>query len=130
MLLLLWCVLKNTIYFVSLLKLSTGRLSSEVLDSEKPVYAISKLSKAKKKPRIDDSIYSAFHGPTANNSKLLWYEKEEDGVTEKVFLTRDILQQSTQPLYLYHGKKSICIWSLFLSKIKNIVTKVLKKRKI
>ena len=100
------------------------------MDSEKPVYAISKLSKAKKKPRIDDSIYSAFHGPTANNSKLLWYEKEEDGVTEKVFLTRDILQQSTQPLYLYHGKKSIHIWSLFLSKIKNIVTKVLKKRKI
>ena len=111
-------------------KLSTGRLSSEVLDSEKPVYAISKLLKTKKRPRIDNSIYSAFHGPTANNSKLLWYEKEEDGVTEKVFLTRDILQQSTQPLYLYHGKKSIHIWSLFLSKIKNIVTKVLKKRKI
>ena len=107
MLLLLWCVLKNTIYFVSLLKLSTGRLSSEVLDSEKPVYAISKLSKAKKRPRKNDSIYSAFHGPTANNSKLLWYEKEDDGVVEKVFLTNDNLQQSTEPLYLYHGKKSI-----------------------
>ena len=112
------------------LKLCTGRLSSEVLDSEKPFYAISKLSKAKKRPRKNDSIYSAFHGPTANNSKLLWYEKEDDGVVEKVFLTNDNLQQSIQPLYLYHGKKSVYILSLFLSKIKNIVTKVLKKRKI
>ena len=100
-------------YFFKSYKLSTGRLSSEVWDSEKPVYAVSKLSKAKKRPRINDSIYSALHGPSANNSKLLWYEKEVNGVVEKTFITRNNLQKSTQPLYVYHGKKSIHIWSFF-----------------
>ena len=77
---------------------------SEHLRSEKPVYATSKLSKAVERPYYKHPLYTAFHGPTANNSDYTWYNSLEGGVVRKILLSNARLRQVTMPLYLYHGE--------------------------
>ena len=87
-------------------KISTDKFCSRVLESEKPIYTISKLSKAIKRPGCStDHLYSTLHGPTANDSLILWYKELVDGVVRRVDIGNDERKnQYTQPLYLYHGK--------------------------
>lgn len=83
--------------------MSTDKHFSEFLPSEKPVYATSKLSNAIRRPHHKHPLYTALHGPTANNSHYTWYKTLEGGLERKIFLSGRKPQHVTMPLYLYHG---------------------------
>ena len=91
--------------------------------SGKPVYSVSNLSNAMKRPNINDSIYSALHGPTASNSKVVKH-LVGDVLRKIYYLNQDESFQREQPLYLYHGERYIHTCTSVLNKICFYVTMI------
>ena len=95
-----WCILKtNKIYA------STGK---KIFDSENPAYIISNISNAIERPTSSDPLYTALHGPRANDSVIEWSEVQNSSCEQQ----RQNKKQkqlshsvNSTPLYLYHGKR-------------------------
>ena len=79
---------------------STNNSSSTVVKPDKPVYTIGNLSDVIKKPKYNDPLYSALHGPTSNISSVDWYDLEK-----KLYPRNEEAIRQLPFLYLYHGKR-------------------------
>ena len=80
----------------------------KIFDSKNPAYIINNISNAVERPTFSDPLYTALHGPRANDSVIQWSE-EQNSSCEQQRQNKNQKQLShlinTTPLYLYHGKR-------------------------
>ena len=81
------------------------------LEANRPAYITNKLSNVLERPHHSKHIYSALHGPVANNSDIKWQDFRvvgnwylNDG---NIFRNNVMLNQwkKDNVLYLYHGER-------------------------
>ena len=78
------------------------------MENKKSVFLISNLSKAFERPEPSNPLYSALHGPTANDSELIWkFHYNFANRKKKMLENPEVLQRWTSDalLYLYHHKR-------------------------
>ena len=75
------------------------------MKSNSPSYFISNLSKTKKRPNILNPLYSALHGPAANDQSMLYYIDKK--LQKRVTVCNKVLKHCVNHnvLYLYHGRR-------------------------